>query len=151
MDNTLDLLQRATTRLSQSGSIKDRLADAYATHLVTVDSDELPETLRNDFSALCAAMNRERALPRESAIRASVRKMSNDEAGHYAALVVRMFAALARADIAAVPARRLLSAKLGPRRCPRRELLPPSDTGRQWRPTAANEAGTARGHTRSGA
>jgi len=101
MDNTLDLLQRATTRLSQSGSIKDRLADAYSSHLVEVDSDELPEAVRHDFSALCAAMNRERALPRESAIRASVRKMSNDEAGNYAAMVVRMFATLARADSAA--------------------------------------------------
>jgi hypothetical protein len=50
-------------------------------------------------------MNRERALPRESAIRASVRKMSNDEAGHYAALVVRIFATLARSDFAAAARR----------------------------------------------
>ncbi len=99
--DTLDLLQRATTRLSKSGSIKDRLADAYSSHLVEVDADDLPEAVRNEFSALCAAMHRERALPRESAIRASVRKMSNDEAGHYAALVVRMFATLARTDNAA--------------------------------------------------
>jgi hypothetical protein len=106
MENTLDLLQRATTRLSQSGSIKDRLVDAYSSHLVEVDSEELPEAVRSEFSALCAAMTRERALPRESAIRASVRKMSNDEAGHYAALVVRLFATLARTDIAASTARR---------------------------------------------
>lgn len=106
MDNTLDLLQRATTRLSQAGSIKERLADAYSAHLLEVDSDVLPEPVRSDFSALCAAMHRERAMPRESAIHASVRKMSNDEAGHYAALVVRMFAALARTDGAAASARR---------------------------------------------
>jgi hypothetical protein len=106
MDSTLDLLQRAATRLSQEGSIKDRLADAYASHLVEVDADDLPDGVRNDFAALCEAMHRERALPRESVIRASVRKMSNDEARHYAALVVRVFAALARAELAAIPARR---------------------------------------------
>jgi hypothetical protein len=106
MDTTLDLLQRAAVRLSQEGSIKDRLADAYALHLVEVDADELPDGIRNDFAALCEAMHRERPLPRESVIRASVRKMSNDEARHYAALVVRVFAAVARAEVAALPSRR---------------------------------------------
>jgi hypothetical protein len=100
MNNTLDLLQRATLRLSQDGSLKDRLADAYSTHLAEVDAEDLPDGVRNEFSALCTAMHRERALPRESAIRASVRKMSNDEAGQYAAMVVRVFATLARAEIA---------------------------------------------------
>lgn len=106
MDSTLDLLQRAAIRLSQTGSVKDRLADAYASHLVEVDVDALPESVRNEFAALCSAMHRERPLPRESVIRASVRKMSNDEAGHYAALVVRMFATLARTDAVTTSTRR---------------------------------------------
>src|SRR5690349_10072412 len=85
MDNVLDLLQQATITLSQGGSIKDRLADAYATHLIQVDVEELPESLRDEFECLCQAMRRERPLPRESAIRASVRKMSNEEAARHAA------------------------------------------------------------------
>jgi hypothetical protein len=105
MDNTLDHLQRAAVKLSQGGSVKDRLADAYASHLIEIDVVDLPESMHGEFGALCAAMRRERPLPRESAIRASVRKMSNEEAGHYAALVVRIFAALARASVA-VPSRR---------------------------------------------
>jgi hypothetical protein len=100
MHSTLDLLQRAATRLSQDGSLKDRLADAYSSHLIGLEADDLPDGLRNDFASLCEAMHRERALPRESVIRASVRKMSNDEAGHYAALVVRVFATLARSEVA---------------------------------------------------
>lgn len=96
MDNLLDLLQQATITLSQCGSIKDRLADAYATHLIQVDVEALPESLRDEFERLCQAMRRERPLPRESAIRASVRKMSNDEAARHAAVVVRLFAAVAR-------------------------------------------------------
>jgi hypothetical protein len=45
---------------------------------------------------MCEAMSRERPLPRENPVRASVRKMSNDEASRYAALVVRLYAAVAR-------------------------------------------------------
>ena len=100
MDNVLDLLQQAITTLSQGGSIKDRLADAYATHLIQLDVDDLPEQLRSEFESMCAAMCRERPLPRESAIRASVRKMSNEEASRHAELVVRIFAAAARTSTA---------------------------------------------------
>jgi hypothetical protein len=108
MNNTLDLLQRATIRLSQEGSIKDRLADAYASHLQELEAEDLPDGVRNEFATLCAAMHRERPLPRESVIRASVRKMSNDEAGRYAAMVVRVFATLARTELAVVGTRRNL-------------------------------------------
>lgn len=106
MDSTLDLLQRAALRLSQDGSIKDRLADAYASHLLDVDAEDLPDEVRDDFAAMCEAMHRERPLPRESVIRASVRKMSNEEAGQHAALVVRAFASLARTEAGGVPMRR---------------------------------------------
>lgn len=105
MDNVLDLLQQATITLSQGGSIKDRLADAYATHLIQIDVDDLPESLRDEFECLCQAMRRERPLPRETAIRASVRKMSNEEAARHAALVVRIFAAAARTGGGAITRR----------------------------------------------
>jgi hypothetical protein len=96
MDNLIDLLQQATLTLSQGGAIKDRLADAYAQHLIQIDCDDLPEHLRPEFNALCSAMRRERPQPRESVIRASVRKMSNDEASRHAAAVVKIFAGVAR-------------------------------------------------------
>jgi hypothetical protein len=112
MDNVLDLLQQATITLSQSGSIKDRLADAYATHLIQLDVEDLPESLRDEFEGLCQAMRRERPLPRETAIRASVRKMSNEEASRLAALVVRIFAIVARTG-AGVIARRSVRNPVG--------------------------------------
>jgi hypothetical protein len=105
MDNVLDLLQQAIVTLSQAGGIKDRLADAYATHLIQVDAEDLPESLRDDFECLCQAMRRERPLPRETAIRASVRKMSNEEAARHAAMVVRIFAAVARTSTGVVARR----------------------------------------------
>jgi hypothetical protein len=106
MDSTLDQLQRAAIRLSQAGSVKDRLADAFASYLNELDAEDLPDHMRSEFAALCEAMHRERPLPRESVIRASVRKMSNDEAGKFAALVVRLFATLARAEAASAVIRR---------------------------------------------
>lgn len=99
MDNLLDLLQQATVTLSQGGAIKDRLAEAYAAHLIQIDPEDLPEHLRPEFNALCSAMRREQPQPRESAIRASVRKMSNDEVAHHAAMVVKIFAGVARAGM----------------------------------------------------
>lgn len=97
MDTLLDLLQQATVALAQGGAIKDRLAEAFSAHLAQIDPDDLPEALRDDFNALRAAMRRESPLPRESVIRASVRKMSNEEAARHATAVVRAFAGVARA------------------------------------------------------
>jgi hypothetical protein len=96
MYDLLDLLQQATLKLAQSGSIKDRLADAYTKHLAELDANELPERYRSEFNEMRAALHRERPLPRECAVRASVRKMSNEEAARYATLVVQVFATLAR-------------------------------------------------------
>lgn len=105
MSNNFELLQLATLRLSQDGPIKDRLIEAYDTHLTAVETEELPEIVREQFGTLSAAMNRESPQVRESAVRASVRKMSVVEASEYAALVVRLFAAMARFDAASALAR----------------------------------------------
>jgi hypothetical protein len=106
MNELLDQLQQATVKLSQGGPIKDRLADAYSEHLVNIEAVAVPERFRSQFTELHDALNREKPLPRESVVRASVRKMSNDDAGRYAALVVQVFATLARADKAATVRRK---------------------------------------------
>jgi hypothetical protein len=96
MRNTLDMLLDAAVLLSQNGSVKDRLADAFLAHLTTLEPAQLPESYRAPFRSMCEALRRERPLPRENPVRASVRKMSTEEAGQYAALVVRLYAAVAR-------------------------------------------------------
>ena len=102
MNDAIEHLQRATLRLSQEGSIKDRLLEAYTDHLVDIDPLGLPECMRADFESLHSAMHSAVPQPRECVIRASVRKMSIAEVRTYAALVVRAFAALARADATSV-------------------------------------------------
>jgi hypothetical protein len=104
MGNTLELLQDATIALSQNGTMKERLAHAWLSHLATLDAGHVPETFRPQFREMCEAMRRERPLPRECPVRASIRKMSNEEAGQYAELVVRLYAAIARSgNVAALP------------------------------------------------
>jgi hypothetical protein len=102
MKETIDHLQQATLQLSQEGSLKERLVAAYSEHLLDIDSLRLPEFLREDFDALHAAMHSAVPQPRECQIRASVRKMSNAEVRTHAALVVRVFAAVARGDAGAM-------------------------------------------------
>ncbi len=95
MSTTLDKFRGAALSLARSGSIKDRLTDAYRNHLAFVEESELPSELVEEFRAVSRALNRERPLLRgEDTFRATVRKMSNVEADEAASRVVRMFGAM---------------------------------------------------------
>src|SRR5579862_326586 len=109
MNTTWTELEGAALSLARSGSIKDRLIDAYRNHLALVNVEELPEALREDFRACHEALTRERPLRGEDAVRATVRKMSSTEADQLACLVVRLFAAIVR-EYAADEAHALVAA-----------------------------------------
>ena len=95
MATTLDKFRGAALSLARSGSIKDRLTDAYRNHLALVDENELPSELVDEFRAVSHALNRERPLLRgEDTFRATVRKMSSTEADEVASCVVRLFGAM---------------------------------------------------------
>jgi hypothetical protein len=95
MSTTQDKFRGAALALARSGSIKDRLTDAYRNHLAFVDESELPSELVEEFRAVTRTLNRERPLLRgEDTFRATVRKMSNVEADEVASCVVRMFGAM---------------------------------------------------------
>jgi len=96
MSTTWEQLEGAALSLARSGTIKDRLIDAYRNHLALVNAEELPEGLREDFRACHEALTRERPLRGEDAVRATVRKMSSQEADEVACGVMRLFAALVR-------------------------------------------------------
>jgi hypothetical protein len=83
MSTTWEQLEGAALSLARSGSIKDRLADAFRNHLAQVNTEELPDPLRAQYRACQEALTRER-------------KMSNSEADELAAGVVRLYGAFAR-------------------------------------------------------
>src|SRR6201993_1267182 len=99
MSTTLDKFQGAALSLARSGSIKDRLTDAYRNYLALVDENELPKELVAEFRAVRHALNRERPLSRgEDSTRATVRKLSSMEADELASSVVRLYGAISAED-----------------------------------------------------
>jgi hypothetical protein len=95
MRNLADRLESAAVCLAGPGTIKDRLIEAYGKCLADLSEDDFPKELRADFAELVRALHRERALPGESIVRASVRKLSPEEARLYTTLIVRAYGTLA--------------------------------------------------------
>jgi len=84
----------AVHTLIADGPIKQRLASAYALHLADLVEAELPAALRRDFGELQAALSRVAPVGKESRVRASVQKMSPDEAAGHAATIVKLYVEL---------------------------------------------------------
>ena len=84
-------LEGAVTRLTGHGALKDRLALAYGECLEHLDEHDLPEDAQDDFVEMTQAMHRARALPGDNIVRASIRKLSHDDAQRYATLIVRIY------------------------------------------------------------
>jgi hypothetical protein len=103
MSTTWEKFQGATLSLARSGSIKERLTDAYRNHLSAVAEDELPREIREQFHKVRCSLTRERPQRGEDAIRASVRKMSSHEAENIAETVVQMLSVMARTPQSARP------------------------------------------------
>jgi hypothetical protein len=102
MNTTLDLFEAATVSLTRCASIKDRLFDAYRNYLAYVDQDDLPADVCEEFRALTDTLTRVRPeLRGDDALRATVRKMSSNDAAAAASAVVRMFGAVSRASTSA--------------------------------------------------
>jgi len=96
MGNAWENFFAATAMLASAGPIKHRLAEAYRTHLATLDQEDLPKELREEFSSITNTISCVRPMRGETAVQATVRKMSDIEAGNLAMRIVNMLGALAR-------------------------------------------------------
>jgi hypothetical protein len=86
----------AAAILASAGPIKHRLAEAYRTQLADLDEDELPKEIREEFSSLSSCMSCVRPMRGETAVQATVRKMSDQEAGGIATRIINMLGVVAR-------------------------------------------------------
>jgi hypothetical protein len=86
---------RATQELASSASIKQRVTAAFSNHLKELEPESLPPELRPRFQELHGRLNRVTPLRGETAIWATVRKMSNDEAETVARCIVELLGELA--------------------------------------------------------
>jgi hypothetical protein len=84
----------AVRTLVGDGPVKVRLVQAFATNLADLADVEFPAALRRDFADLQIALNRVAPVGNESRVRASVQKMSADQAGSHAATIVKLYVEL---------------------------------------------------------
>jgi hypothetical protein len=96
MSRVYDRLESATLHLARSGAIKERLEWAWRQCLSRIEADDVPHDLRLHFLELSAQIQRERPLRGEDALRATIRKMSSEEAERHASQIVRMFCRMTR-------------------------------------------------------
>lgn len=90
-------LHAATLELTKGTSLKHRLAVAFSKHLREIDASELPAALQEQFLEIRQGLESVRPLPGESAVQATVRKMSVEQANLAAARIVDLFGEVARA------------------------------------------------------
>jgi hypothetical protein len=93
----------ATAMLASAGPIKHRLVEAYRTHLANLAEDDLPKEIREEFTSLSTCMSCVRPMRGETAVQATVRKMSDMEAGSVAMRIVSMLGVIARSQPAQRP------------------------------------------------
>ncbi len=96
MSRVYDRLESATLNFARSGAIKERLEGAWRQSLSKIEADDVPYELRLQFLELSTQIQRERPLRGEDALRATIRKMSCEEAERHAAQIVRMFCRMTR-------------------------------------------------------
>jgi hypothetical protein len=99
MNTTLDLFEAATVSLTRPTPIKERLAEAYMNYLAYVHEEDLPLDVCEEFRALTDTLTRvSPELRGDDRLRATIRKMSTEDAASAASAVVRMFGAVSRAS-----------------------------------------------------
>jgi hypothetical protein len=91
-----DKLYAAVRTLAGNEPIKIRLMSAFADNLESLSEDDIPESIRQRFELLHRAMHAVQPQFSESAIFASIRKMSAADATRHASHIVAMFSELVR-------------------------------------------------------
>lgn len=94
MQTNLERFRNAALVLAGSGSVKQRLAQAFHAHLGSLPVEELPRELRERFSALATALHSTQRTGTLDSVSASILKMSEAQACEHAQAIVLMFSSL---------------------------------------------------------
>ncbi len=92
MSNHVNRFYAAVSVLAGHGDIKQRLVKAYEENLAVIEDEDLPNAVKQSFADLRHMMSRVDPVKREGRIRASVRKMSVDEADECAHKMIDLYA-----------------------------------------------------------
>jgi hypothetical protein len=80
MDPAAQFFAAARTLATHTGSLQERLADAYADHLLVVTSHDLPAELQPSFRELEERLNTADPQGEDDPFQAAARNLSDDEA-----------------------------------------------------------------------
>jgi hypothetical protein len=94
MSLLIDRFEGAVQTLIGDGPIKTRLARAYAEFLEDISDLDSPVSGNGAFSDLHAALHRVAPIGSETAVKASVQKMSTGEAAWHATTILRLYSEL---------------------------------------------------------
>jgi hypothetical protein len=86
----------AVRTLNGEGTIKQRLVAAYHEYLEDLPEDQVPDSIRPKYASLRQALTAVGPANGETAVHASVRKMSAVDAQRYATSILLMLAELVR-------------------------------------------------------
>jgi hypothetical protein len=96
MSNLVDRFITAVSVMAGDGHIKQRLVRSYEDNLQGIECDDLPVAVRQPYADLRAMLQSVSPLNGEGAVRATVRKMSANDAEECARLMVQLLAELVR-------------------------------------------------------
>jgi hypothetical protein len=96
-------LEAAAIILAGNEAIKDRLYRAWSLQLSDLQARDFPREMRDDFKAMQEALSREHALPGDTVLKASLRKLSLAETSRFATIIVRAYGQVAMLKTAQEP------------------------------------------------
>ena len=96
MSNLVDKFVTAVSVMAGNGHIKQRLVQSYEDNLQGIECDDLPVAARQPYADLRAMLQSVSPLNGEGAVRATVRKMSANDAEECAKLMVQLLAEVIR-------------------------------------------------------
>jgi hypothetical protein len=96
MSNLVDNFITAVSVMAGNGHIKQRLVQSYEDNLEGIECDDLPVAARQPYADLRAMLQSVSPLNGEGAVRATVRKMSANDAEACAKLMVQLLAEVIR-------------------------------------------------------
>jgi len=96
MTNLVDKFLTAVSIMAGNGHIKQRLIQSYEDNLQAIECDNLPLAARQPYADLRAMLQSVSPLNGEGAVRATVRKMSANDADVCARLMVQLLAEVIR-------------------------------------------------------
>lgn len=105
MSAAWESLHHAALEFATADTIKQRLIKAFSCHLEDLDLENLPPDLRSDFKRITDRLTAVRPSRGETAIHATVRKMSNEDASACAQQILELMAILAEQRGRSTPAR----------------------------------------------